>query len=191
MYDGPRRAATNRDILRPPSERSDTIAPPPDPYSMLTPTELADLAEAATRRGYGEHARDLRARTNAEVKAQGWKVERDTLRAELTQTDAKLHRSRALLYTALAGLLTAVTAFVADRVSTRDVDGKAERAAEVVVEERAAPIEQRATAAAETAEAASKRQAELEALEAKRVAQIDRLLQALEAERAKPKGRAK
>ena len=193
-------AESGADLRRSPSERSD-VRSPPDPYALLTPRELADLAEAATRRGYADVARDLRARNNAEVREQSLRVERDTERTRADRTSAqlsdahdRLRRRRRAIYALTTSVLTlaaTVVGLIANRLAAPDVATTAETAATEVVEQRAAPIEQRADEAAEAAKAAATRQAELERRESARAEQLERLINALEAERAAPaKGKA-
>ncbi|HET6582104.1 MAG TPA: hypothetical protein VFG69_01630 [Nannocystaceae bacterium] len=198
---GVRSSSTERLPERPPSERSDTVPRSLSEHSVrLTTTELADLAEAAGRRAIAAWEREERQKGNELVRAQAAVLEvaldRDEARAKLEQTSAHLRRidqrrdelesGRARLLYGIAALVLALATVLTERLTTGSVDAKAYEAAEIVVEERAAPIEQRAEAAAVTATTTDVRQTAAEARELAREQRLERLITALEKQAEPP-----
>jgi hypothetical protein len=144
--------------------------------------EETDLAEVAMARAVEIHLRELRAESNERVRAKVLEAEVKHLRDQLgttTTTLKRIDRRRPTIWTAIATLVVAIAGLVAERITTSKVDERAEHAAEVKVEARAQPLEERATAAGSVSTETIGRQAELEAREAARDERMERLEAAL------------
>jgi hypothetical protein len=182
---------------RPPSESSESRRRSAEASAARTRDELSmrertDLAEVAMQRAVELRLHELRDETNERVRVSVLEAELAHTRKLLTAsttTIARVDRRRIPVWSAVASLVVAICGLVVERITSDKVDERAEHAAETVVEERAQPIEERATAAGTVSTETVGRQAELEAREAARDARMDRIEASLERLTAEGKSR--